>query len=152
MSKKAHKANDQVGGGVGASVDKLVQLLDSARERAGCSTFEIFTRALAVWDAALRGAEMDEWRQACRGVEKALAPLSAALWILIAEASNNYQDLLGLVYMRLGQNDTRLFAQYFTPWHAALALAEISLAGLEEQVRAPGGSRSGSSARHVGPG
>ena len=113
-----------------AIVTQIVRLLDESRASTGMHTYEHFHRALGVWEAALSLVPMDPWLEACRGLEKGLEPLSRALGLLILEATQNYQDVLGNVYMELGQGEKRL-GQYFTPYPVARMMAEMILGDIK---------------------
>lgn len=113
----------------------IIRCLDASRATAGMHTYEHFRRSLGVWDAALRQVPMESWLEACRDLERGLQPLCEALALLMMEASANYEDVLGAVYMEMGQGDKR-FGQFFTPSPVARCMAEIVLTGLE--LPAPG--------------
>lgn len=108
------------------SVEKIITLLDQAERLTGYSHFEVFNRALNVFDAALHGVRLNTWmNEVCVGLERALVPLSLAMNELLAQATLNYEDILGLVYMRLQYGDARK-GQFFTPYTVARAMAEMS--------------------------
>ena len=78
---------------------------------------------------------MRPWLEACTGMERGLGPLQEALGLLMTEAVSNYHDVLGSVYMLLSQGDKR-WGQYFTPFHLARMMAEMTLSDLKP--REPG--------------
>jgi N-6 DNA Methylase len=109
-----------------AAIAQIIKLLDESRAPTYMHTFEHFNRALAIWESVLRQDPMPAWLEACRGLEFGLDPLAKALTILIDQAQSNYHDILGSVYMALGQGDKR-FGQYFTPYPVAQMMAEMCL-------------------------
>jgi len=109
-----------------AAVDEIIKLLDESRAPTYMHTFEHFSRALGVWESALRLDPMAQWLEATRGLEFCLEPLAKALAILIDQAEHNYYDIIGNTYMKLGQGDKR-FGQYFTPWNVAKMMARMLL-------------------------
>jgi hypothetical protein len=110
-----------------AAVQEIVKLLDESRAPTYMHTFEHFNQALGIWESALRLDPMAQWLEATRGLEFGLEPLSRALTILIEQAQHNYYDIIGSVYMVLGQGEKR-FGQVFTPWNIAKLMAEMTLA------------------------
>src|SRR5258708_6319382 len=86
---------------------KIHNLLEKSRASTGFHTYEHYHRVLGVWEAVLRQVGMDQWLEACRGMEFGLGPLAEALAILMEQAAFHYQDILGAVYMELGQSDRR---------------------------------------------
>jgi N-6 DNA Methylase len=110
-----------------AAVQEIIKRLDRSRASTYMHTYEHFSRALGVWESVLRLDPMAQWLEATRGLEFNLEPLAEALAILMEQAAQNYYDLLGGVYMQLGQGDKR-FGQYFTPWNVAKMMAEMTLA------------------------
>jgi hypothetical protein len=118
-----------------AAVARIISLLDKSRASTGYHTYEHFRRALSIWEAALRRVKMRDWLEVTAGMEFGLAGLSEALAILIEQATLNYEDLLGNVYMQIGQGDRR-FGQFFTPWGVAHMMAEITIG--EIKPREPG--------------
>lgn len=113
-----------------AAVQKIISLLDKSRASTGFHTYEHYHRALGAWEAILRQYKMGPWLEACRGMEFGIPPLIEALELLIEQAFFNYHDILGAVYMELGQGDKR-FGQYFTPWNVAKMMAEMNLHDLK---------------------
>jgi hypothetical protein len=111
------------------AVQAIVRLLDQSRAATPFSTFDHFNRVLAIWEGALTQVKMREWLTLCQGMEKGMRPLSEALAILIMQASDNYQDILGSVYMALSANH-KWMGQYFTPYPVASMMAEMLLADL----------------------
>lgn len=109
-----------------ATIAAIVRHLDASRATTYLSTYDHFRRTLAIWEAALRRLPMTPWLEACRGVEFGLDPLARALAILLEQAADNYDDLLGGVYMALSQGH-RSFGQYFTPFPIARMMAELAL-------------------------
>src|SRR5215472_9898689 len=99
-----------------AAVQAIIKCLDQRRASTHMHSYEHYSRSLAVWESALRLDPMAKWLEATRGLEYSLEPLAEGLTILMEQATWNYHDLLGLVYMELGQGDKR-FGQYFTPWN-----------------------------------
>lgn len=108
------------------AIKAVIKLLDESRAPTFMHSFEHFSRALDVWESALRQDPMGPWLEACQGLEFAIGPLGQALAILIDQAQANYYDIIGGVYMALGEGDRR-FGQYFTPWGVARMMAEICL-------------------------
>jgi hypothetical protein len=111
------------------AVQAIVRLLDQSRAATHFSTFDHFTRALAIWEGALMQVKMREWLSRCQGMEKGMGPLAEALAMLIAQAADNYQDILGSVYMALSANH-KWMGQYFTPYPVASMMAQMLLADL----------------------
>lgn len=109
-----------------AAIAAIVRHLDASRVTTYLSTYDHFRRALSIWEAALRRLPMKLWLEACRGVEFGLDPLARALAILLEQADDNYDDVLGGVYMALSQGH-RSFGQYFTPFPIARMMAELAL-------------------------
>ncbi len=109
-----------------AAIELVVKHLDASRATTHFQTYDHFRRALAIWEAALRRVPIKPWLEACRGVEFGLDPLARALAILLEQAAENYDDILGGVYMVLGQGNRR-FGQYFTPFPVARMMAEVTL-------------------------
>lgn len=109
-----------------AAVQEIIKRLDRSRASTHMHSYEHFSRALGVWESALRLDPMAQWLEATRGLEFCLEPLAEALAILMDQAAQNYYDILGGVYMELGQGDKR-FGQYFTPWNVAKMMAEMTL-------------------------
>lgn len=109
-----------------AAVQAIIKLLDESRAPTYMHTFEHFSRALRVWESALRLDPMAQWLEATQGLEFGLEPLAQALAILMDQAQRNYYDIIGNVYMELGQGDKR-FGQYFTPWGVAKMMARMTL-------------------------
>jgi N-6 DNA Methylase len=108
------------------AVQAIIKLLDESRAPTYMHTFEHFNRALGIWESALRLDPMAQWLEATRGLEFGLEPLAQALAILMDQAQRNYYDIIGNVYMELGQGDKR-FGQYFTPWSVAKMMARMTL-------------------------
>jgi len=109
-----------------AAVQEIIKLLDESRAPTSMHTFEHFNRALAIWESALRLDPMAKWLEETRGLEFGLEPLATALTILIDQAQHNYYDIIGSVYMVLGQGEKR-FGQVFTPWNIAKMMAVMTL-------------------------
>lgn len=108
------------------AIQQIIKLLDLSRASTSMHTFEHFCRALGVWQSMLRLDPMGPWLEACRGLDYSMQPLVAALAILMEEASWNYYDIIGGVYMELGGTDKR-FAQYFSPWSVAEVNVRVTL-------------------------
>ncbi|GAC1651498.1 MAG: hypothetical protein NVS4B9_42050 [Ktedonobacteraceae bacterium] len=111
------------------AVQKIIALLEKSRLSIGFHTCEHYHRVLSLWEAVLHQLGMGRWLEAWRGMEFGLAALTEALAILVEQATYIYQDILGAVYMELGQSDRR-FGQYFTPWPVARLMAGINLGDL----------------------
>lgn len=109
-----------------ATIAAIVRRLDASRATTYLSTYDHFRRALSIWEASLRQLPMAPWLEACRGMEFGLDPLACALAILLEQAADNYDDVLGGVYMALSQGH-RSFGQYFTPFPIARMMAELAL-------------------------
>lgn len=116
------------------SVKAIASDLQQASSRLHLSLYTLFPHALDLWAAALHIEDYERWQEASRGLEEALPLLVHALALLLQEAERNYVDLLGLVYMNLGQYDKK-FAQYFTPPTIAAFIAEAMLDGGEPPRR-----------------
>lgn len=112
------------------AAQQIIKLLDESRAATYMHTFSHFTRSLAIWQAVLDQTKMAEWLDMCAGMERGIGPLNDALGILMLEASYNYQDILGSVYMLLSQGDKRL-GQYFTPYNVSKMMAEINMSDLK---------------------
>jgi len=110
-----------------SAVQEVVKRLDLSRSTTHMHSYEHYNRTLGVWASALRLDPMAQWLEATRGLEFGLAPLAEALAILMEQATHNYYDLLGGVYMQLGAGNKH-FGQYFTPWNVAKMMAEMALA------------------------
>lgn len=117
------------------TAEHIIRLLDKSRAVTSMHTYEHFRRTLNIWYAALNLVKMRPWLDACAGMERGLDPLQEALGLLMAEAVSNYNDVIGSVYMLLSQGDKRL-GQYFTPFHLARMMAEMSFGDL--RPREPG--------------
>lgn len=107
-------------------VNKIIRLLDQSRARTHYAPSEHFTCALALWEAASRRAEMDEWLDLCEGLLRGLDPLLEAFARLAEHASSSYEDALGLLFMQLNMGDVRK-GQFFTPFDIARMMAEMTL-------------------------
>jgi type I restriction-modification system DNA methylase subunit len=117
------------------TVDQVIRLLEQSRLQTHLSPAEHFSRAVRLWEAALRHAEMDEWLELCLGMEKGMTPLAEALARLLEHAAHSFEDVIGLAYMMLDLGSVRS-GQYFTPFHIAQMIARISLRDF--QPPAPG--------------
>ena len=119
---------------VRASCARIVSYLDQAHMTSHFSSFELFNRALGVFDAVLHGAKLNTWlNEVCVGMERSLTPLARALDELVWQATLNYEDLLGLIYMQLQYGNLRM-GQYFTPYVVARAMAEMLIPPLGPSV------------------
>ena len=73
-----------------------------------------------------RRAEMDEWLELCRGMERGMEPLAEALTRLMEHARYSFEDVPGNVYMELGLGDVYK-GQYFTPFPVAQMMTAMTL-------------------------
>ena len=107
------------------AAQSIIRLLDEGRARTGLSRHPFFTQALRVWEATSRFADMDEFlNEACVGVEKAVGEISQAFAELAYQASRNYLDLLGMVYM-LAQLGSK--GEEYTPPSIARLLVRLTM-------------------------
>lgn len=107
-------------------VNQIIHLLEESQARTHYARSEHFTRALMLWEAATRRAEMDEWLDLCEGMLRGLNPLAKALARLAHHASSSYEDALGSLFMMLNLGEARR-GQFFTPFPVARMLAEMTL-------------------------
>jgi hypothetical protein len=104
---------------------RILALLDEGRAKTGLSRHNFYTQALRVWDATLHLADMDEFLNvACVGVEKAIDQISRAFSELLLQASRNYYDVLGLVYMLAELGGP---GQEYTPFDLVRLLVRVSM-------------------------
>lgn len=102
--------------------------------KSGYETFEQFTRLSY---AALNHADETLWKEMKLGWEPAFPLFQKALGELMLSAQRlPYRDMIGPVYMQLGQAD-KTFGQFFTPWTVAQTLARVNLADLDLSVFNP---------------
>lgn len=118
-------------------IDQVIRLLDQSRLQTHLSRAEHFSRAVRLWEAALRRAEMGEWLELCVGMEKGMTPLAEALARLLEHAAYSYEDVVGSVYMMLDLGSVRN-GQYFTPFHIARLIAHIDLRDFQPPVPGKG--------------
>ena len=117
-----------------ATCARIISYLDQAQMTSHYSSFELFNRALGVFDAILHGAKLNTWmNEVCVGLERSLTPLARALDELVWQATLNYEDLLGLIYMQLQYGNLRM-GQYFTPYVVARAMAEMLIPPLGPSI------------------
>jgi hypothetical protein len=116
------------------SLARIVSYLDQAQMTSHFSSFELFNCALGVFDAVLHGVKLNTWmNEVCVGLERSLTPLGRALDELVLQATLNYEDLLGLIYMQMQYGNQRM-GQYFTPYVVARAMAEMLIPPLGPSV------------------
>jgi hypothetical protein len=115
------------------AVQEITRLLAESRDALNMRTAEHFTMTLDIWLATLRQISVKPMVQTIPGLELGLAPLQQALDILKVQAQENYLDIIGLVYMVVGQNEKNM-GQYFTPYDVATLMVEIKYSGLKPQT------------------
>jgi hypothetical protein len=108
------------------SVRQVIKSLQASRVKTHFSPSEHFRRSVDIWEAILRRAEMDEWLELCRGMERGMEPLAEALTQLLKHAAWSFEDVPGTVYMELGLGDVYK-GQYFTPFSVAQMIAGMTL-------------------------
>ena len=117
-------------GSTSVVVRQVIKLLQQSRVKTHFSISEHFNRSIRIWEAVLRRAEMDEWLELCKGMERGMEPLAEALRQLSEHASYSFEDVPGLVYMELGLGDVYK-GQYFTPFSIAKMMVGMILHGFK---------------------
>jgi hypothetical protein len=107
-------------------VRQVMKSLQASRVKTHFSPSEHFRRSVDIWEAILRRAEMDEWLELCRGMERGMEPLAEALTRLMEHARYSFEDVPGNVYMELGLGDVYK-GQYFTPFPVAQMMTAMTL-------------------------
>ena len=73
--------------------------------------------------------ELAKWQKTVEGIEAgAMENLTYALAILVKQGRANYDDVIGNVYMEMGQAN-RWRGQFFTPGEVARVMAQVSIVG-----------------------
>ncbi|SRR5579875_621105 len=121
-------ASSSIQQAIGQSAQRIITLLEEGRAKTGLSRTDFFTRALLVWDATLRQADLDEFLNvACVGVEKALREIALAFDELFAQALHNYYDILGATFM-LAHLAWKDVGDEYTPWDLVQLVVRLTLA------------------------
>jgi type I restriction-modification system DNA methylase subunit len=108
-----------------ATVLEVAKRLEQAAATLHLRNYEILNTLL---DAIIALAEFDvaRVRELNEATMAADVPLGEALAMLMLEAERSFYDVLGPVYMRLGQSEPRL-GQFFTPWPVAVLMARLNI-------------------------
>jgi type I restriction-modification system DNA methylase subunit len=108
---------------------ELAKLLDSMRSKTGQSRWNCFSTFLAVSLEAVKRMGMVDlgWRPELGAFAKAEEEITKGFSILLKQVypTETYQDIIGATYMEFGSDQG--FGQFFTPWHVARMMAEITL-------------------------
>ncbi len=116
-----------------ATVLEVARRLEQAANHLHMRYYEVFNLLL---DALIALAEFDvaRVRELNEATMAADVPLGEALAMLVLEAERSYYDVLGPVYMRLGQSEPRL-GQFFTPWPVAVMMARLNIGTVLPEIR-----------------
>lgn len=122
-------------------VQELIKIFNKISAKTGHGSWTCFNKFLDVaLEATNRLKIFDlQWKPELGEFEPAREELHKAYAILLKQVypEETYKDVIGDLYMALGAADRRSFAQYFTPWHVAQMMAQITIGKPDLQKYTP---------------